>query len=137
LGKVKGALLQSLIVNASTLISTTATSWEDVPDMSITLNTEAGSELQLLGNVNVSLRVGDPYLGTATAYLRLVVDGAQVGGVWLYRAPDNEVIPLTLMNKLEGLTSGSHTVKIQWYTDSGGTIYATDRSLWVMEWRPA
>jgi hypothetical protein len=110
-GKVKSTNLRS-IVSATDVQSTTSTSWVDVPSMSLTVN---GSGLPVIIMANL---VAWATTGGAEGYFQLVVDGvAQTSNIQQY--PSAQSVTTVQMQWIQTLSAGLHTIKVQWYVNTG------------------
>lgn len=103
-------------VYSSNGINTTATSWVDMPNMTLSVTMPKGNYVQISVIINGVQATGGGNIG---GYFRLLVDGTQYD---LTRHEFNnngwELRGVTL-GRLMYLAAGSHTIKVQWYTTSG------------------
>ena len=112
-GKVKSTNLRQM-VSASNAVTTTSTTWADL--MSMTVN---GSGLP----VSISAVIGGVYGNTTNMfYFQLLIDDVSVA-ISSHQTPSYVVMPCVLQ-WIQTLSSGSHTIKVQWKT-VGGTIAAS------------
>jgi hypothetical protein len=116
---------------------TDSATWVDIPNTSITLTT-GNSILLIFWNMGVvSWTDGTTYQLGTIAYVRALVDGAQVGtyygGAYEIVDSDNDGmsdLPQLLVSDVMSGThmalvnAGTHTVKLQWRVYSPGRIYS-------------
>lgn len=108
-------------VTTSNAISTTSTTWVDIPNMTATVTT---------GNSPVLIIASMPsvYIASGGGYYRIIIDGVEKTNYVTVVNP----WPITLI-WLENLAAGQHTIKVQWYATSPGNLQATYRSLTIKE----
>jgi hypothetical protein len=138
-GTCKATKISFATVDAPPAISTTSAAFVDMPGMSVTF--------KILGTVNVCVKVEfSAYTFAANApvanqlmMVRALMDGATVGspaevqfsgdddedadGDWARSHAFNFVLPT--------VAPGTHTIKIQWRSFFGGTVFAHSRSMFV------
>jgi hypothetical protein len=110
-------LLQTQFAELSANTSTTSTSFVNL--LSITMDTSGESSLLIFFT-------GTPYMSndSQTIAFQLVVDGTPVRGCASHsdKSGANDThATAALVYKQTGLAAGSHTITIQWKTDSGTT----------------
>ncbi len=127
----------SYVTGEDTSLSTTSTAYVDVPGMSSTF-TEGGTVTRCVV-VQYTAYVFAATGGTALMYVRALLDGVTVAsptetqfdgdsdeegdGRWARSHAFNFVFP--------SVTPGGHTIKIQWRSFDGGTIFTHRRTLLV------
>jgi M6 family metalloprotease-like protein len=108
---------------------TTSIGWVDIPDMSSSIATASNSNLEITfsGEVNTS--------GGKRMFVRALVDGqlANPSDVVFAQGGFTGTHSFTFTKK--NLGAGSHSIKIQWLTDSGGTAHIGDRTLSLNYWQ--
>lgn len=109
--------------------TTTSTTPVDLSEMSISINTTAGSVLLVLFNGMFANNTLANQVATD-----LVLDGTQQKRRTGSAAAANALFSLSHVHVLTGLSAASHTVKIQWFVSGGtGTASGVERSLVVVE----
>ena len=111
-GKLASTNLRQ-IVSASDQVSTTSTTWVDVPDMSMTVT---GSGLP----VTIIASIGGAWNNSSGSWgvFSLLVDGTIVAQSNCGFVASSMTCSITL-NHIVTLAPGSHTIKMQWYVNSG------------------
>jgi hypothetical protein len=107
---------QALIAQGTTDISTTSTTYVDVPDLSITITTGANPVLimaTISGGASVPCHPG----------LAITIDGTRKAVVHDYYYEDAHTGGSITAIWLGTLTADSHTIKAQWKINTTGTIY--------------
>lgn len=111
--KVKDDLRGIMYQATGTSSITSSGAWADMSDMSITETFEAG-------DVYVSFNA-PMYATSGSAYFRVLVDGVElIFTSWVISGLDvgwSRVVPITLTSKTT-ITAGSHTIKVQWYSNN-------------------
>ena len=105
--------------------STTSTSWVDVPDLTGSITTPAGGDLTMTFSGEFAATAGK------RVFLRALVDGQPTrpsdvrlfSGGWHGSYAYSFVAP--------NVDPGSHTIQLQWLTDTGSTASVGDRTLAV------
>jgi hypothetical protein len=112
-------------------VTTTSSSFEDIANMTLNINMPATGPLLLT-------LAGEVFSDNGKrAFMRAVVDG--VDG-----SPSDVIIANGDFTGVHGMTftfppvtAGSHTAKVQWSVDAGGTAFMGDRTLAVVASDPA
>jgi len=111
--KVKDDLRGIIYQATGTSNITSSGAWADMSDMSITETFEAG-DVYICFNAPM-------YAIAGSAYFRILVDSVElISTSWIISGLDagwSRVMPITLTSKTT-LTSGSHTIKVQWYSNN-------------------
>lgn len=121
------------MVSATNHVETKSTTWVDLPDMSVTVDTGANAVLFLFKTGGVQMAGGS---NSARGRFRLLVDDGQVAftlhefhnGGW-------ELHDVTLVH-LAWMAAGRHTARVQWYAESStlsASWYGDQRSLMAVE----
>jgi hypothetical protein len=111
-------IYQSQTVTRDTQVSTNSTSLVDLTDMSITLTTTGGDLLILFSDSSQNNTSGQ------TTRYAILVDGVQKQAGTFINGTTGAYPAIIQLHHLEkSLSSGSHTVKIQWRV-GGGTGYS-------------
>ncbi len=112
--KVKDDLRGIIYQATGTSNITSSGAWADMSDMTITETFEAG-------DVNICFNA-PMYAVAGSAYFRILVDGVElISTSWVISGLTvgfSRVVPITLTSKTT-LTAGSHTIKVQWYSNNG------------------
>ena len=124
---ITSPLLVNVVAPASgPVLTTTNSSWEDIPGLSLNITVPVTGPLSLSYTGEVLSDEGK------RARLRMLVDG-------LAGSPSDVIIANGTVVGVHGMTftyasvaAGSHTVKAQWCVDAGGTAYMGDRSLAIV-----
>jgi hypothetical protein len=105
---------------------TTTTNFQTIPGMSRTFTQGTGG-----GSVAVHFSGALSLSGGQfdTGFLRLTIDGAQQGPGEVPAIGANERGAHAFNWQTTSLAAGSHTARIQWRTDLGGTLCADARSM--------
>jgi hypothetical protein len=104
---------------------TTTTSFQTIPGMTRTFTQGSGGGagvVEFSGALSLSSNSSD------TGFLRLTIDGVQQGPGEVPAVGANER-GAHAFNWQAPLAAGSHTARIQWRTDLGGTLCADARSM--------
>jgi len=111
-----------VMVGENTSINTTSSSFVDVPGLSVTVNT-ANAHLLIMANIP-AIRNGKDY----SVNFRIVVDGNPVGGIIEEEDSHSDagIIWNSTFHALATVSVGTHTVKVQWSTQSGGEAHIND-----------
>ena len=123
-------------VSSATSVTTTSTSYVDVPGMTITVTT-ADAHLLILAGIPGVLNSNNDF----SVNFRITVDGVQVGSMDESEQNNSGGILWTAnLHALTPVTAGTHTIRLQWSVQGGtGSINSTQstqfgtRSLSVME----
>ena len=109
---------------------TTATSFQTIPGMArtFTQGTGGGSGVVLFSGA-LSLSGGQ----FDTGFLRLTIDGVQQSPGVVPAIGANERGAHAFNWQTAGMAAGSHTARIQWRTDLGGTLCADARSMIILK----
>ncbi len=117
-----GILLQVASAIVTTDHTTTSGSFVDVPEATVTLTTQTGTRLI----VTTSFSASNGNIGGASNSFRLVVDGSATdgsgnpyGGAGQQIGLLNATQASAIHRVITGLSSGSHTIKLQWLTSAG------------------
>jgi hypothetical protein len=101
------------------------TSWGD-SDLTLSIDTHAGDVLV----INVSLSVFDP--GQMYVEYRIDIDGSAYCGRSSYNQSDqDQILPINLSHMVEGLSAGTHNVKLQWRAGGSGCEARGSRSIYA------
>lgn len=101
-------------VSISTFITTTSTSFVDVPGMSITITT-ANSDILILAGIPGIMNSGTD----ASVNFRILVDGIQSGSIVEHENSATGIIWSSSLHALSNVAAGTHTIKLQWSVQSG------------------
>jgi len=111
-------------------VSTTSTSWVDLPDMSVTLILNRRSHLIILATIQNRQDTSEKI-----TYLRCVADGSLATPNWAiidHTRPDTSEQRMYTNNfYLTNFPAGTYTIKLQWSV-TGGTAYSYYRSFIVI-----
>ncbi|MEG4854342.1 polymer-forming cytoskeletal protein [Microcoleus sp. B5-D4] len=140
-GKITCQNIRTQVV-ATNPISTTSATFVDLADMSLTVTASGNNSLLILfkmGGVQGSGGKLNP-TGLTRAKFRLLIDDVQKAFSWdEFNFTGGWSLRGISLNWIETLSSGQHTIKVQWSSDaeSGGIIsgcaYKDTRSLIVIE----
>jgi hypothetical protein len=115
-------------------VSTTSTDWVDMPNMSLAITAPIGANFQILVQVNGVQAQGSTTIG---AYFRLLVDGNQYDFTRHEFNNNGWELRGVFLSRLAFLAAGSHTISVQWFVTSGGTLtccwYGDFRQIQVIE----
>jgi M6 family metalloprotease-like protein len=124
-------LVNIVAAPSGAFLTTTTGGWEDIADMTLNITMPATGPLILAFSAEVFCDDGK------RSALRVLVDG--VAG-----SPSDVMIGAGYILGVHGMTfvfpsvnAGSHTVKVQWAVDAGGTAYMGDRTLAIIAPNPA
>lgn len=115
-------------------VSTNSTTWQNMPDLSLTINAAITATFQIVALINGVQGTGS---NTVAAYFRLIVDNQQRD---MTREEFNhngwELRGITL-SCLIPLNPGQHSIQVQWMTTGGQTVtccwYNDTRQIQVIE----
>jgi len=131
-GRAIDQKIRSSIYNTNQ-VSTTTTTWADMPNMSLSVTPAIGANFQIQVMINGTQVMG---IGNVGAHFRLLIDGVQ-SDFTRHEFHNNgwELRGITL-SRIAYLAAGTHTISVQWYT-SGGTLtccwYGDGRQIMVIE----
>src|SRR5262249_1881828 len=121
------------VVSASNSINSTATSYVDMPNMSMTVTAQISAYFLVFVQINGVQAAG----GNIGAYFRLLIDGAQSDFPRQEFHNNGWELRGVTLTRLIALGAGSHTVSVQWMTTGGGTLeaclYGDSRQVQVIE----
>lgn len=120
-------------VGSSVSPNVTASSYADVPDMSVTLTT-TGGDLHVWFEATVSMDTT-----SVAATVGLSIDGAsEVAERTVQVAVTGDLRPCAILHSFTGVAAGSHTVKARWKSNGTASLNNSvrQRSLTVMEVKP-
>jgi hypothetical protein len=128
--KLNGGAVKSVrTATADDPVSTTSSSWTDVPGMSTTVNVKAGTKALLVITFSGQSRCQDTGAPTVDCYVRALVDGVEAspGETILDSAAagDNTVQSQGShsFQWVMGVGSGTKTIKIQWLVNEAGDAF--------------
>ena len=129
---ITAPLLVNIVAPASgPVLTTTSSTWEDIPGLSLNITMPATGPLYLSFSGEVLTDDGK------RGRLRALVDGTA-------GSPGDVIVANDLIMGVRGMTftfpsvaAGSHAVQVQWSVDAGGTAYMGDRSLAVIASDPS
>lgn len=105
---------------------TTTTNFQTIPGMSRTFTQGSGGGSGVVQFSGALSHSGGQF---DTGFLRLTIDGVQQGPGVVPAIGANERGAHAFNWQTAGLAAGSHTARIQWRTDLGGTLCADARSM--------
>ena len=120
-GKVKSQNTRA-IASTTYLVSMHENTYQDVPDMSVTVTTGNTTVLIIacLGGTDVAATgVG--------SFFRILVDGVQKTETF-YETEGQVTVGNVLMVWLETMTEGTHTIKVQWRSEVSGAVVKSSRN---------
>lgn len=120
---------QSVIVSPEDddTIGTSSTTWQQMPDMELTFQTEGGPFL-LIFDASRCGPEGDE--GSDSALWRMVLDGEPIGFASVYNPSGpshNTLVPVTI-HRTATLDSGAHTLRIDWMSHKGSDVWCPNRA---------
>jgi len=111
---------QAKIANRDNRVTTTSTTWVDLPYMNITMTT---------GNSVVMVLFQDSQRNSVAGYgmrNQIVIDGVAKTGSFV--SPGESYGQAIVIIWLEVLSAAEHTIKIQWKSSPAGTIYSNTQN---------
>ena len=107
-------------------VTTTSSTFTDIPDMSTTIQVPENASLVALftGEANTS--------GAERMFVRALVDGQVAQPSDVVFSVGDFVGTRSMAFVMKNLAAGNRQVKMQWMVDSGGTAYMGDRNLTVI-----
>lgn len=117
-----GGLIQTVSAKLAVDISTTSTSFVDM--LTLNMSTQTANSTLKITSCGAYMNTNN---GKVTA-IRLVLDGASLGGHQVYCTNAASANPFSFSAVVTGVTIGAHTVKIQWQT-AANTIQCRPASI--------
>lgn len=113
-------------------ITITSASWTDVPGLSASIATAAGSHIEIGFAAEATL-----YTAGKSLYARALIDGQPANPSDVLFLPFNENAFSTRAYTFTqtGLTAGPHDIRVQWRVAEGGRASLGDRTLTLNHWR--
>ena len=118
-----GDILQTASVVLAANVTTTSITYVDL--LSITLTTYGGSSLEVYASFATSNAVDNA--ATGQDFIQITIDGVSLEEVGSEQWPVTETG--AIYKETAVLTAGSHTVKLQWHTQTGGTLRCSASTL--------
>lgn len=111
-----GGIVQTASTVLGSATTTTSTSYVDL--ITVPITTGGSSRLEIYASVSTSNAVSRA--STNQDYFRLVIDSTQLieGGSEQWTVTESGA----LFAVTDVLAAGAHTVRLQWHTDTGGTL---------------
>jgi hypothetical protein len=104
-------------------VTTTSTSFTDIPDMTASIGAPEGASLVALLTAEANTS------GSERMFVRALVDGQAAQPSDVVFSVGSFVGTRSMAFVIKNLASGPHQVTMQWKIDSGGTAYMGDRNL--------
>lgn len=137
-GRAKDNKIQAW-VSKNNKVTTSSTSWVDVPNMALTINLPVASNVLILAQIcGVQTQMtGQPLDNKRPSYFRILVDNSEVqktrdefhNSGWELRGIH--------MSEIKALNAGTHTIKLQWHTGGASLLtccwYGDKRQIQVIE----
>ncbi|HBT81860.1 hypothetical protein A3B26_02940 [Candidatus Giovannonibacteria bacterium RIFCSPLOWO2_01_FULL_48_47] len=108
---------KAAFVSASSKVSISSASWQDMPDLSLSISTNSSP-------LFIQAEIGGHYSNDFT-YFRFVIDGTPKGAFRVFGGYQSSVS----FSWIENVSEGSHNIKVQWY--STVTSCAGGSDCWV------
>lgn len=112
-------------------VVTTNPDWEDVPGMTSYIATAANAHLEIAFAAEATI------FGPQGIRLRALLDGqaAEPSDVFFDALDEGAFSTRAFTFTKRAMTAGSHQVRLQWHTDTGGRPAFGDRTLTINHWR--
>lgn len=131
-GRAKDGKIHSAVARTNK-ISTTSTSWVDVPNMSLTINLPMSGTVLILAQINGVQGTGQANI---RGHFRILVNGSEVQRTSDEFNNNGWELRGIHMSEIRSLAAGNNTIKLQWAT-SAGTLtccwYGDKRQIQVIE----
>lgn len=135
-GGVDNPILMDYVIATSTDTHTNDTTWEDIDSMTVTLNLPASGYVLV---PQLTARWA-PYANWVQCYMGFVLDSDAVINTYTSvkqaTAFAGEQNTCSMQYVYGPLTSGSHTIKAQWYTNSNLDVHIYLRTMTVVAYPP-
>jgi M6 family metalloprotease-like protein len=122
--------IQTIAAPSGPDVSTTSTSFQNIPDMGTTVNLAQSSDLFITLNAEAEITVGK------RMFVRAIVDGQPAMPSDVVFCAGSFYGTRSFTFSIPNLTPGGHTVQMQWLVDGGATGYLRDRTLTVGHAKP-